>query len=69
MNAGFHCAFRATHNLCDLGYRQVFQKMQDQNLTMLESDFTQRLVKGSGICFRKRRFLGLLEIFKLNFFG
>ena len=66
MDAGLHRALRTPDNPCNFSNRQILQKMQDQNLTMLQPDFTQCLVKGRGICFRKRRLFGFLKISKLD---
>ena len=67
MHPGFHRAFGASHNFCDLRQGQVLKKMQDQNLAMLDADLTQCLVNCRGIFFRKRWFFGFLKIIELNF--
>ena len=56
-------------NFGDLGNRQVFKKMQDQNLAMPETDLTQGLVNRCRIFVLKRRLLGFLKIFKLHLLG
>src|SRR5271165_4666740 len=43
--------------------------MQDQNLSMLETDLTQRLMNRRRIVFGKRRLLGLLKLLELNLLG
>ena len=59
MHAGFHRSFGTPHDFGDLGDRQILKKMQNQNLAMQKSDFTQCLMNCRRIFIRKRRLLSL----------